>query len=208
MTPYCRLDDLFFSALNWQIIHTRLYWDSFLTEMWHRDLSFDKNAVPPVGFPAWRSFVFRCSISKIFTPDFTVIHTSLECTWYLYIIGFYALIISLTYYCSIRPLLSLRARDRRLAAFSSLVVPWVVITTTCGAIGGGGVVGLMTSCFRCGLAWYLHSYTVTYHCNVHASVMNTWNMNNEILYDKLWVEITQHYKYRSHILCVYMHIYT
>ena len=29
------------------------------------------------------------------------------------------------------------------------MVPWVVITTTCGAVGGGGVVGLMISCFRC-----------------------------------------------------------
>ena len=61
--------------------------------------------VPPVGLSAWRSFVFRCSISKIFTPDFTVIHTSLECTWYLYIIVFYSLIISLSYYCSSRFLL-------------------------------------------------------------------------------------------------------
>ena len=30
----CRLDDLLLSALNWQNIHTRLYWDSFLTEMY------------------------------------------------------------------------------------------------------------------------------------------------------------------------------
>ena len=42
-------------------------------------------AVPPVGLSAWRSFVFR---SSIFTPDFTVIHTSLENTLYLYIIVF------------------------------------------------------------------------------------------------------------------------
>ena len=35
-----------------------------------------------------------------------------------------------------------------LAAFLSLVVPCDVITTTCGAIGGGGVVGLMI-CFQC-----------------------------------------------------------
>ena len=45
-------------------------------------------AVPPVGLSAWRSFVFRSSITMIFRPDFTVIHTSLECTWYLYIIVF------------------------------------------------------------------------------------------------------------------------
>ena len=47
-----------------------------------------------------------------------------------------------------------------------------------------------------------------YNIYPKASVMNTWNMNDEMLYDKLWIEITQHYKYRSHILCVYMHIYT
>ena len=68
-------------------------------------------AVPPVGLSAWWSFVFRTSISMIFTPDFTVIHTSLVCTWYLYIIVFYALIISLPYHCSIRILFSLRAGD-------------------------------------------------------------------------------------------------
>ena len=42
-----------------------------------------KIAVPPVGLSTWRSFVFRCSINMIFTPDFTVISTSSECTWYL-----------------------------------------------------------------------------------------------------------------------------
>ena len=110
----CRLDDLLLSALNWQNIHTRLYWDSFLTEMymvflfycaWISSLSYiiivlfffshwkqgvveltayssllaswfvvRQIAVPPVGLSAWRSFVFRSSISMIFTPDFTVIH--------------------------------------------------------------------------------------------------------------------------------------
>ena len=45
-------------------------------------------AMPPVGLSAWRSFVFRSSISMICTPDSSVIHTSLECTWYLYIIVF------------------------------------------------------------------------------------------------------------------------
>ena len=37
----------------------------------HRDLSLWQIAVPP----AWRSFVFRCSINMIFIPDFTVIST-------------------------------------------------------------------------------------------------------------------------------------
>ena len=74
-------------------------------------------AVPPVGLSAWRSFVFRCSISIIFMPDFNVIHTSFECTWYLYIIVVYAIINSLPYHCSIRFLFSLRAGDRWVGAF-------------------------------------------------------------------------------------------
>ena len=120
-------------------------------------------AVPPVGLSAWRSFVFRSSISMIIRPDFTVIHTSLECTSYLYIIVFYALIIYLTYHCSIRFLFSLRAGGLRskLAAFSSLTVPWVVITPTCGAVGGGGVVGLMISCFRCSISMI----SAQFHCD-------------------------------------------
>ena len=73
--------------------------------------------VPPVGLSAWRSFVFRSSITMIFRPDFTVIHTSLECTWYLYIIVFYALIIYLPYHCSIRFLFSLRAGGFRAGGF-------------------------------------------------------------------------------------------
>ena len=155
--PYCRFEDLLFSALNWQNIHKQVYRDSFLTEMymvflfnfclnkflpyiivvlfpfshWKQGIvevtafssllaSWFVNrqiAVPPVGLSAWRSFVIRCSISKIFTSDLTLIHTSLECTWYLYIIGFYALIISLPYYCNIRFLLSLRAGDCRIGGF-------------------------------------------------------------------------------------------
>ena len=35
-----------------------------------------------------------------------------------------------------------------LTMLSSLVAPWVVITTTCGAAGDGGVVGLTTFYFR------------------------------------------------------------
>ena len=67
-------------------------------------------AVPPVGLSAGRSFVFRCSISMICTPDFTVIPTSLKCTWYLYIFFFfYALIIYLPCHCSICFLFLLRA---------------------------------------------------------------------------------------------------
>ena len=114
-------------------------------------------AVPPVGLSAWRSFVFRCSISKIFTPDFTVIHTSLECTWYLYIIGFYALIISLPYYCSIRFLLSSSGwRLFRLwwchaSSLRRLVVPLVA----------AGLWAWWSPVFGARLAWYLHSFTVT-----------------------------------------------
>ena len=60
-----------------------------------------------------------------------------------YICFIYALISFLPYDCSIRFLFSLIAGDRRVGGFSSPEVPWVVITTICGAIGGGGVVGLM-----------------------------------------------------------------
>ena len=72
----------------------------------------------PVGLSAWRSFVFRSSISMICTPDSTVIQASLECTWYLSIIVFfYALIISLPYHCNIRFLFSLTAGDLRVSGF-------------------------------------------------------------------------------------------
>ena len=63
------------------------------------------------------TFVFRSSITMILRPDFTVIHTSLECTWYLYIIVFYALIICLPYHCSIRFLFSFRAGGLRAGGF-------------------------------------------------------------------------------------------
>ena len=85
-----------------------------------------------MGLSAWRSFVFRSSISMIFTPDFTVIHTSLECTWYLYIIVFFL-------------------------CFDN----FSAITTTCGAVGGGGVVGLMISFFRCSISML----SAQFHCD-------------------------------------------
>ena len=108
------------------------------------------------------TIVFRWSISKIFTPDFTVIHTSLECTWYLYIIVFYALIIFLPFFCSIRFLRSLRAGDRRVGGFFCLwwyrelslqlhVVPLVA----------AGLWAWWSPVFSARLAWYLYSFTVT-----------------------------------------------
>ena len=45
--------------------------------------------------------------------------------------------------------------------FTSLTVPWVVITTTCGAVGGGGVVGLMIFCFRCSISMI----SAQFHCD-------------------------------------------
>ena len=45
--------------------------------------------------------------------------------------------------------------------FTYLTVPWVVITTTCGAVGGGGVVGLMIFCFRCSISMI----SAQFHCD-------------------------------------------
>ena len=119
-------------------------------------------AVPPVGSSVSRSFVFRCSISMIFTPDFTVIPTSFECSRFPYIIVF----MHWWFLCHIIVVFVSFSHWEQmiveLAAFSSLVVLWVVITTSCGAIGGGGVMTYMITSFQCSINMIsTHSFTVT-----------------------------------------------
>ena len=45
-----------------------------------------------------------------------------------------------------------------MTTLASLVAPWVVITTTCVAIGDGGLVGLMGLYFQCSMYQFLMPY--------------------------------------------------
>ena len=140
--------------------------------------------------------VLSCYIDEVVTLLIWYSHPILM--WYLhhwnvpvilYVCLCYALISSPPHHGSIRFFISPIKGIVDLTAFSSLVVPWVVITTICGVTDDGGVVGLTIYFAHCSINIIsTHNITV-----ILASLKCTWYLVKLFYY--AWI-ISLHYHYR------------
>ena len=119
-------------------------------------------AVSPLGLSAWRFLFFGARLTWYSHP----ILLRYLYHWNVRDIFIYCLIMVWKVICHISVVFVALSHWWQgiveLAAFSSVVIPSVIITTIRGAIGGGEVVGLMIFCFQCSISMIsTHSFIVT-----------------------------------------------